>query len=196
MRTPNQGKRLFKNPVLEWLSRSSAPLVISSLFIVALAVFCLGIFQMRISFWKLAFLFLVGLVLFSLAEYLIHRFVFHDGDYKAGKSWKTKIHAIHHDIPTDPERLTLPLPVALFASFLVFFIFKIILGNLAFGVFPGFISGYAFYLLVHFLIHTRKPPQNHLKILWRNHHIHHHLKEDKAYGVTTPFWDWVFGTLP
>jgi sterol desaturase/sphingolipid hydroxylase (fatty acid hydroxylase superfamily) len=40
-------------------------------------------------------------------------------------------------------------------------------------------------------------PHSHaLKALRRHHMIHHHAQHDARFGVTTPFWDWVFRTLP
>lgn len=196
MKTSSSSKQLFENPFLERFSRSNAIAVISALFILAFIVFLYGLYiQVMAIPSQIAWL-LIGLLVFSFAEYLIHRYVFHHGNYREGKSWQSKFHGIHHDIPSDRERLTLPMPLALAVSSLVFFLFKFLMGSLAYGFFPGFISGYALYLLVHYWIHTRKPPRNRLKVLWRNHHIHHHVNEHKAYGVTTPFWDWVFGTLP
>ena len=36
--------------------------------------------------------------------------------------------------------------------------------------------------------------------VWRylkRHHVMHHYKTPNArFGVSTPFWDWVYGTLP
>jgi sterol desaturase/sphingolipid hydroxylase (fatty acid hydroxylase superfamily) len=31
----------------------------------------------------------------------------------------------------------------------------------------------------------------------RQHHMHHHFQTpDKRYGVSSPLWDYVFGTMP
>lgn len=196
MKASGSSKQLFENPLLERFSRSSAPLVITSLFVLASVIFCFGLSDNSLPFFRQIVWVIIGLVVFSLAEYLIHRYIFHFGDYRSGKNWQSKIHGIHHDTPSDRERLALPMPIALGVSLVVFFLFKFLMGIWAYGFFPGFISGYSLYLLIHFLIHTRKPPQNRLKVLWKNHHIHHHINEHKAFGVTTPFWDWVFRTLP
>ena len=29
-----------------------------------------------------------------------------------------------------------------------------------------------------------------------HHHLHHHVYEEKAFGVSSPIWDFIFGTLP
>ena len=68
--------------------------------------------------------------------------------------------------------------------------------DFAYGFTAGFLFGYAAYLFVHYLVHALQPPQNALKVLWVNHAIHHYKNPDVAYGVTTPFWDFVFRTLP
>ncbi|MEX2379667.1 MAG: sterol desaturase family protein, partial [Vicingaceae bacterium] len=40
------------------------------------------------------------------------------------------------------------------------------------------------------------PPKNFLKQLWIHHSIHHYQEDDKAFGVSSPLWDYVFGTMP
>ena len=196
MKTSDSTKQLFKNPALERFSRSNAPAVITALFLLAVFIFSLGLYLSSLVFLIQFYWCLLGLLIFSLAEYLIHRYVFHFGDYRNVKSWQSKIHGVHHDFPSDKERLALPIPLALGISLLLFFLLQFMLGDIAYGLFSGFISGYGAYFLIHYLIHTRKPPKNNLRVLWRNHHIHHHVDEHKAFGVTSPFWDWIFRTRP
>ena len=60
----------------------------------------------------------------------------------------------------------------------------------------GIITGYMVYSSIHYSIHTYKPIKG-LKFLWAHHLKHHNPKyEDRAFGVTSPFWDWVFRTMP
>jgi sterol desaturase/sphingolipid hydroxylase (fatty acid hydroxylase superfamily) len=33
-----------------------------------------------------------------------------------------------------------------------------------------------------------------MKPIWRNHHLHHYKSDDKGFGVSSHFWDKVFGT--
>ncbi len=33
-----------------------------------------------------------------------------------------------------------------------------------------------------------------MKALWRNHHLHHYKSDEKGFGVSTNFWDKIFGT--
>jgi glycosyltransferase 2 family protein len=54
-------------------------------------------------------------------------------------------------------------------------------------------AGYAAYGLVHTAIHAFRF-RNTVLVRWAaNHHIHHHHHE-RNFGVTTPLWDFVFGT--
>jgi sterol desaturase/sphingolipid hydroxylase (fatty acid hydroxylase superfamily) len=59
----------------------------------------------------------------------------------------------------------------------------------------GFLMGYYLYSLMHYSIHRYKAPKF-LRPLWEHHHRHHHLSEDKAFGVSSTLWDHVFNTMP
>ena len=90
----------------------------------------------------------------------------------------------------------MPIPLAILLGTLVFIIFYISLGDYAYFFWPGFFLGYAIYLFVHYKIHTTKAPKNIVKYLWVHHFFHHYKYEDKAYGVSSPLWDIIFGTMP
>jgi sterol desaturase/sphingolipid hydroxylase (fatty acid hydroxylase superfamily) len=69
------------------------------------------------------------------------------------------------------------------------------------GVYAGFIvlgivAGFAHYEYTHWYIHFREPKTERQRRL-RAHHLAHHFCQARMYhGVTTHFWDKVFGTLP
>jgi len=46
------------------------------------------------------------------------------------------------------------------------------------------------------MIHAMRPPKNFLNILWIHHSIHHYKDDTVAFGVSSPFWDYIMGTLP
>lgn len=196
MENSNKSAPLFSNPLLEKLSRTNAWLVIISLTILSLLVFTYGFMNILMPSMAKTAVFLFGFLFFTLAEYLIHRFLFHFEGSGHKKNWIMKLHGIHHAHPTDKKRLTLPLPIAILMSSLVFLVLWVLLGQFVWFFCPGFILGYAFYLFVHYLIHTRRPPKGTFEILWKNHYIHHYRDPNKAFGVTTPFWDIVFRTMP
>ena len=70
------------------------------------------------------------------------------------------------------------------------------MGNYAFAFFPGFLNGYLFYVYTHWAIHKFRKPKNRFGYIWDHHNLHHFKYSDKAFGVSTPLWDHIFGTMP
>ncbi|MBP6732676.1 MAG: sterol desaturase family protein, partial [Chitinophagales bacterium] len=59
----------------------------------------------------------------------------------------------------------------------------------------GFIGMYFLYETTHFRFHSKEPVAKPFIIL-RKHHFYHHFHNPKMnHGVTTRFWDRVFGTF-
>jgi len=190
-------KELFKNPVLEKLTRThiSIPLILFGTIATALIVY--GLDKGYINAVNTPVLFLAGLLSFTLVEYIMHRFVFH----LAPKNEKQEkfaytVHGVHHDYPKDKDRLAMPPLLSILLSTGFFFLFKLLMGNLAFAFLPGFVVGYASYLWVHYMVHAFQPPKNFFKVLWIHHGIHHYKDPENAFGVSSPFWDVIFGTMP
>lgn len=53
---------------------------------------------------------------------------------------------------------------------------------------------YVLFEWIHFTSHDARERRSWL--LWvKQYHRLHHLDEETNYGITTPLWDWVFGTL-
>lgn len=189
--------QLFKNPVLERLSHTHIAIPISIFFIIAAGLVYYGLLHGFMSVIAALALFLAGWLLFTFVEYMAHRYVFHmDTDTDVKKNIQYVCHGIHHDYPKDKTRLAMPPIVSLFISSFFFFVFKLIFGAAVFGILSGFLFGYALYLFVHYAVHAFAPPKNFLKILWIHHSIHHYKHDDKAYGVSSPLWDWILGTMP
>ncbi|PIB34673.1 fatty acid hydroxylase [Reichenbachiella sp. 5M10] len=189
--------RMFKNPILEKLTRThiSLPLVVFSTissYLIYRALAVVGLTPLTV-----AFAFLGGLLFFTLIEYMMHRFVFH---MKEDTPVKEKIvytmHGVHHDYPRDKDRLAMPVPVSVAMSFVFFLIYRFVMGDIAYAFLPGFLMGYASYLWVHYMVHAFQPPKNALKIWWVHHGIHHYKQPDRAFGVSSPIWDLIFGTMP
>jgi 4-hydroxysphinganine ceramide fatty acyl 2-hydroxylase len=70
------------------------------------------------------------------------------------------------------------------------------MGDYGLIFFAGFVAGYSTYLIIHYAVHALKPPKNFLRYLWRHHSHHHYSSVDTAFGVSLPFWDVLFGTMP
>jgi sterol desaturase/sphingolipid hydroxylase (fatty acid hydroxylase superfamily) len=193
----NKGQaRLFQNPVLEMLTKAN-PIVIWSMylpFIIGLPIY--ASMKMDFSGLKIAGLFFGGMFFWSFFEYLAHRFAFHwVSDNVKAQKFVYIMHGNHHHYPRDRERLFMPpLPSIILASTL-FGLQYLALRENALVFFPGFILGYLLYASMHYAIHAWNPPFKWMKPLWRNHHLHHYKDEHKGFGVSSTFWDRVFGTM-
>src|SRR5690606_30241553 len=100
---------LFKNPLLDKLTRThiSAPLSIFS--IIAVVLFYYGIFEKGFQVPFMVLLFLLGSVFFTLIEYLMHRYLYHiKPTTERRKKMAYTMHGVHHDYPKDKSRLAMP----------------------------------------------------------------------------------------
>lgn len=190
-------KALFENPVLERLTRThiSIPLILFGSMSLGLLIY--GFDHGHLNALNAPLLFLAGLLVFTLIEYIMHRFVFHlNPRTPKQEKFAYTVHGVHHDFPKDKDRLAMPPPLSILLSAIFFGIYWLIMGKLVFGFLPGFLMGYAAYLWVHYMVHAFKPPKNFFKVLWVHHGIHHYKDQDNAFGVSSPLWDVVFGTMP
>lgn len=142
-------------------------------------------------------LFGLGVFMFTLAEYLLHRNLYHlEPTTEKRKRLAYLIHGVHHDYPKDKSRLAMP-PLGIIIYLIIFYtFFQLVFGGYGYGLLSGFGIGYVLYLTVHYSVHAFRPPNNFLRVLWVNHAIHHYQDDTSMYGVSSPFWDYVFGTLP
>ena len=202
METPNRPKHkgsatLMSNPFLEKLTRThiSIPLIIFSVISAILIYY--GIVEKGFSVPGMILLFFAGMFFFTLVEYLMHRYLYHlPATTPKREKLAYTMHGVHHDYPKDKSRLAMPPILSLIIATLFFVIYRGLMGDYAFGFLAGFLMGYTAYLAVHYSIHAFKVPGNFLKSLWHHHSIHHYREPDRAFGVTSPLWDMVFGTMP
>lgn len=117
-------------------------------------------------------------------------------DHRAGLTLHFLLHGIHHYLPMDRYRLVMPptLFIALAAPFwqlaqAIFFWDW----NVAMAVFCGGIFGYICYDLTHYFLHHQNLPLWY-KGLKKYHLAHHFLDYELGFGVTSRFWDTIFGT--
>jgi sterol desaturase/sphingolipid hydroxylase (fatty acid hydroxylase superfamily) len=193
----NKGtKKLFKSPILEKLSRThiSVPLII--FFSYSGGLLYWNVTHTSLSTLTTVLMFSLGVLTFTWVEYLMHRYVFHMSTYTEFRN-KTQylIHGVHHEFPKDKDRLAMPPLLSITISTLLLLIFKVILGDLVFAFLPGFIVGYASYLGVHYMVHAFQPPKNIFKALWVNHGVHHYKDGEIVFGVSSPLWDYIYGTM-
>jgi sterol desaturase/sphingolipid hydroxylase (fatty acid hydroxylase superfamily) len=88
----------------------------------------------------------------------------------------------------------LPLAVTIPLATLFYFLFRLVLGVAANGVFAGFIHGYLAYDLLHYFIHRGRMPGRLGRFLRQHHMAHHYSKPERNFGVSSPLWDVVFRT--
>ncbi|HCW08277.1 MAG TPA: fatty acid hydroxylase [Cytophagales bacterium] len=190
-------KRLFKNPILEKLTRThiAVPLVI--FFLYASGLLYWSATHTSLSVGTTILMFALGAITFTWVEYLIHRYIFHmSTETEKRAKLQYTIHGVHHEYPKDKERLAMPPVLSITLATMLLVLFRLILGDLVFSFLPGFIVGYAYYLSIHYMVHAYQPPKNFLKILWVNHSIHHYKDGAEVFGVSSPLWDYIYGTMP
>lgn len=192
----NGTKKIFDNPILERLSRTHISVPITIFLSTSLALLLYAFVYTNMPFIAIPALFVGGIVTFSLMEYTAHRFLFH---MKLNKKWKKTIqyhmHGVHHEFPKDKDRLAMPPLLSILIAISLFILFYSLMNTKVFGFLPGVMTGYAGYLFVHFIVHAYAPPKNIFKKLWINHAIHHYKDDTIIFGVSSPLWDYVFGTL-
>ncbi|MCB0493780.1 MAG: sterol desaturase family protein [Cyclobacteriaceae bacterium] len=196
MKPQNKGsKQLFKNPILEKLSRTHIAVPLIIFFVYSSGLIYWNVTHTSLSVGLSILMFIVGLLSFTWVEYLVHRYLFHMKTYtEVREKLQYTMHGVHHEFPKDKSRLAMPPLLSITISTLLLFLFRLVLGDLVFSFLPGFLVGYALYLAIHYMVHAYQPPKNILKFLWINHSIHHYKDGDGAYGVSSPLWDYVYGT--
>lgn len=197
LRPKNNGtKQLFDNPILEKLSRTHISVPVTMFFSTGAVLGWYAFSHTGMSNTIISLLFVLGLVTFTFVEYWVHRSVYHiEPSSPARAKFQYTAHGVHHEYPKDKTRLAMPPILAAIAATVLFLVFFLLLGEAAYAFFPGFIWGYAGYLLVHYSVHAYAPPKNFFKFLWINHAVHHYKDGNAVFGVSSPLWDYVFGTM-
>ncbi len=131
---------------------------------------------------------LAGLAGWTLVEYVLHRFVLH------GIAPFRRWHALHHERPM----ALICTPTILSASLFLVLVFlpALILGGRwrAGALTLGLLAGYLAYTLTHHGTHHWRSRNAWFNQRKRWHALHHHGDRPACFGVTTGFWDRVFGT--
>jgi sterol desaturase/sphingolipid hydroxylase (fatty acid hydroxylase superfamily) len=138
-----------------------------------------------------------GLLIWTLFEYLLHRFIFHfEAHSRLEERLQYLIHGLHHDDPADPTRLVMPPVAAIVLALILYTAFRFALGAVfVHPFFAGFLAGYLCYDYIHYAIHHFTPQTRIGKFLKQSHMAHHYITHNARWGVSSPFWDYVFGTI-
>ena len=188
--------RMFDNNFMEALSRvhPSVPLIIYVPVIFYLIY--LSFAQHSFSITRVSLLFIGGIFAWTFVEYVLHKYVFHfDAKSDFGKKIHFIFHGVHHDYPSDSRRLVMPPSVSIPLAVGFYFLFSYTIGDKSVHpFFAGFIAGYLFYDITHYAIHHFNMHSK-LWLAIKNHHMLHHYHDPfKGYGVSSPLWDYIFGS--
>jgi sterol desaturase/sphingolipid hydroxylase (fatty acid hydroxylase superfamily) len=141
--------------------------------------------------------FVFGFLAWTLLEYLLHRFVFHlapDQTFES-KLRQFMVHGYHHEFPNDRMRLVAPLLLSIPIATVILVVYVLLLGRYRFLMwFAGTAAGYVAYDWVHYYTHHFRPTTRLGKFLRRYHMEHHYKDSESHFGISSPLWDWVFGT--
>jgi sterol desaturase/sphingolipid hydroxylase (fatty acid hydroxylase superfamily) len=194
----DESVRLFENPILERLSHVHPVVPFLVWAPVAAWLIWRAVAVHGIGLAGLLGIGVAGLVTWTLTEYLLHRFVFHyEPETETGRKVHYLFHGVHHDTPQDKTRLLMPPAGALPIIAALYLLFYMVLPYPWAEPFTGFfIIGYLVYDYIHYATHHFPMKHPALKFLKHYHMRHHFSDDDGRYGVSTPFWDWVFGTDP
>lgn len=159
------------------------------------------------SGWRLVLGFLLGVCMYTFNEFFIHKVLFHIVSKKVPWPQRLyyKVHGSHHQYAESYSRVVLPLAhqwglvaimTLLFHLFLslplgLTFQFTCVLGS-------GLMFGYSLYEIAHLYAHGH-PLVSWMKFLEvsKDFHWYHHYKNSRtSFGFCSPFWDWVFQTMP
>jgi sterol desaturase/sphingolipid hydroxylase (fatty acid hydroxylase superfamily) len=164
-----------------------ADMVLSPLLALGLSVFALTHFTgLELTEWFFAMM--TGIALWTLCEYFVHRVVYHRIPIFK------RYHEAHH---ADPRAYigappTLATAIVFLGSFVPLAAVAPVFAN---GLSAGMLIGYAAYALAHHAFHFWTPtPGGYLYRMRLHHAAHHYHNNEGNFGVTTSFWDWLFGT--
>jgi sterol desaturase/sphingolipid hydroxylase (fatty acid hydroxylase superfamily) len=186
--------RMFESEILDRLSRVH-PAVPVIIFLPAIALLLARAFGDMGTLSVLA-LAVGGYFFWTLSEYWIHRAIFHfEPEEGIGAKLHWIIHGVHHDHPNDPLRLVMPPSVSVPLGLAFFGAFLLVLGTpTAFAFGGGFFAGYLAYDMTHYYLHHGRPTTRPGRWL-RELHMRHHFRDDaRGFGISAPYWDFVFRT--
>lgn len=157
------------------------------LFPPLISILLLATLRGHLELWLTSYA--LGVVTWTLVEYLLHRFIFHHLPVLSD------LHERHHHRPL--ELIGTPAWVSVCASVLGFAVplYLLVGAEPAAALTSGLMTGYLAYVFVHYATHHFEvQPDSYLYRARLRHAAHHYRGGEANFGVTTGFWDQVFGT--
>jgi len=145
----------------------------------------------------LVWLWLGGILSWTLLEYGFHRLLLH-GEIRNPtlRGFISASHIGHHRAPRDPKQILVKPSFGIVISTMVLAILYAVTWSpfKTAGLMVGIWSGFLYYEAVHYRVHMSLR-NSHLLQHQRRAHFHHHFSNSqRCFGVTSPLWDYVFGT--
>lgn len=134
-----------------------------------------------------------GLAAWTLLEYALHRVLFHlPADHPLDAAG-ARMHRAHHAEPAPP--IVKPPAATLGALFTGFALSAAVLGAARVApLWAGVLMGYLVYEVAHLAAHLLDEAR-HPWPAQRARHLLHHRSPGACFGITSPLWDAVFGSL-
>ena len=130
----------------------------------------------------------IGGCFWTFVEYWIHRTLYHHAPLLS------PLHDLHHQ---QPEAL-IGVPSFISSGFIIVVCYAplVMLSSIAAcGFTSGVLMGYAAYMYIHHATHHMQIGPDHWLYQARLRHMAHHYADQYNVGVSTGFWDRVFGTV-
>jgi len=118
-------------------------------------------------------------------------------DTAFGRRFHFLLHGVHHDYPSDKDRLVMPLGASIPLGILFYALYYFTIGPV-FGepMYAGMTLGYLAYDGTHYAVHHFKQRTRLGRYVRRHHMMHHHADNSGGFGVSSPLWDVIFRTMP
>ncbi|WVZ25757.1 hypothetical protein V8G54_004301 [Vigna mungo] len=210
------GPRFFQSDFLELFTRT-AWWVIPTVWLPVASWFIFNSVKSGLPSQQVAPFVLLGIFVWTLAEYTLHRFLFHVKTKSYwGNTFHYLLHGCHHKHPMDSYRLVFPPVAAAILALPIWNLVKLICTpSIAPAVFGGILLGYVMYDCTHYYLHHGQPKSEVPKslklskiisqekaydnsfVMLQKYHLNHHYRlQNYGFGITSPLWDKVFGTVP
>lgn len=139
----------------------------------------------------------LGFLSWQLLEYVLHRFVFHLE--VRSEPWRRLLyyaHLAHHDNPSSVDSLFASLWLSVPVASLYFLFAWALFGSWETTVYlwSGLVAGYLTYEYLHYQAHHGRPRTAIFRYLKKHHLLHHYRTPELRFGVTSPVFDYLFGT--
>lgn len=143
-------------------------------------------------------LFVVGLLTWGLYEYAVHRWVLHHEPRENGFNLPGNVtHLRHHADPNALDRLNVQLGESVPVCVVYCLLAWAATGSWQATVYlyTGLMAGYFFYEYLDYQAHHGTSRTRLVRYFRKYHLQHHHYDANVRFGVTSPLFDYIFGTF-